>query len=133
MSYAILIKYTAPVAPTDAAVNIPSVYVPNNAAADLDVFEGTYYDTNVEGFGVGTDLETFMNQSIAHPGLVAALRTAIKDGTYAYETDDQDKYNYILNEVGPQLADAGFEFIPGDSVEVGGEGAEGFEPGPEIP
>ena len=106
-------------------MNIPSVYILNNAAADLDVFEGTYYDTNVEGFGVGTDLEEFMNQSIAHPGLIAALRAAIRDGSYAYVTDDQDKYNYILNEVGPQLADAGFEFVPGDEdgseiEEIGG-------------
>jgi len=121
MMYSVLIKYTAPVAPTDAAVNIPSIYVPNNAAADLDVFDGTYYDTNVAGFGVATDIEEFMATSIAHPGLVAALRTAMKEGEYAYNTEDQDKYNYILNEVGPQLADAGFEFIPGDSVTAGGE------------
>lgn len=114
MSYSLLIQYTAPVAPTDAAVNIPSVYIPDNAAADLDVFDGTYYDTNVKGFGVATDIDTFMSQSIAHPGLVAALRTAMKEGSYAYETDSQDQYNYVLNEVGPQLADAGFTFAPGN-------------------
>ena len=114
MSYSLLIQFTAPVAPEDKAVNIPSIYLPNNAAADLDVFDGTYYDTNVEGMGVATDIEAFMAQSIAHPGLIAALRTAMKEGTYTYNTDDQDQYNYVLNEVGPQLADAGFTFAPAD-------------------
>lgn len=88
---------------------ICSVFNPTNAAADLDVFEGTYYDTNVAGWGMGTSLGEFMATQVAHPGLVACLRKAIRDTQYEFTTDDEKLYVY-LEECAPALAREGFKF-----------------------
>lgn len=103
------IVYSAIAAPTADAVNqICATFVPTNAAADNAVFEGTYYDTNVAGFGEGMAVAKFFQDSIAHPGLIAALKRAVKDGEYEFDTDDNDTIMY-LEEVAPAVADQGFE------------------------
>lgn len=105
----ISIAYTAPVAPAaDAVQQICATFVPNNAAADNAVFDGTYYDTNVYGFGEGTTLEQFFANSIAHPGLIAALKFAMKDGSYQFDTDDEKTIMFMEEVIAP-LADQGFE------------------------
>lgn len=75
----ITITYTKPV---DASVTpknqICAIYAPTNAAADNAAFNGTYYDTNVHGFGVGMSPEDFFKLQVAHPGLVAALKAAMR-------------------------------------------------------
>ena len=105
----IKIVYSAIAAPVAQQVDqIFAQYLPTNAAADNAVFEGTYYDTNVEGFGEGTAIEDFFKQSVAHPGLVAALKLAFENGEYEFDTDDVKTIMY-LEEVADAVADQGFE------------------------
>lgn len=105
----IKIVYTAISAPTaEAVAQICSIYLPTNAASDLHVFDGTYYDTNVEGFGEGMSIEAFFKNSVAHPGLVAALKLAVENGEYEFDTDDASMIMY-LEEVADAVADQGFE------------------------
>lgn len=103
------ITYTAISAPVASTVNqICATFVPTNAAADNAVFEGTYYDTNVEGFGEGFSVEEFFKASVAHPGLVAALKLAVEKGEYEFDTEDASMLMY-LEEVTDAVADQGFE------------------------
>ena len=104
------IVYSAVSAPTSQAVaQICATFVPTNAAADLAAFDGTYYDTNVEGWGEGTSLQDFFSQSVAHPGLMAALKLAMEaeDGTYAFEATDENTVIYA-EELAKVLANEGF-------------------------
>ena len=103
------ITYTAISAPAADAVNqICATFVPTNAAADNPAFEGTYYDTNVYGMGEGMSAEKFFKASVAHPGLVAALKAAVENGEYEFETDNGAMIMY-LEEVADAVADQGFE------------------------
>lgn len=106
----ITIKYTAIEAPVIRATNICATFVPTGAACDDSDFEGTYYDTNVYGFGEGTKLEQFMADQVAHPGIVAALRAAVyaEDKTYTIEDATADDVLYF-GEAKKALADQGFE------------------------
>ena len=102
------ITYTAISAPAaNAVANICATYVPTNAAADLPAFEGTYYDTNVWGFGEAMSAEKFFADSVAHPGLILALKNAVKLGEYEFDTEDEDTIMY-LEEVKDAVADQGF-------------------------
>ena len=102
------ITYTAISAPAADAINqICATFVPSNAAADNAVFEGTYYDTNVAGIGEGMSAEKFFNASVAHPGLIAALKAAVKNGEYEFDTEDEKTIMY-LEEVTDAVADQGF-------------------------
>ena len=114
MAKTITITYTAITAPAANAVQqICDVYYPANNASRNPAFDNTYYDTNVEGFGEATTLEAFMAQMVAHPGLVAALRAAIRDGSYTYEGTEEDAL-YIA-ELTPALAPQGFTFEVADA------------------
>lgn len=105
----ITITYTKPVdASVVPAAQICATYVPGNAACDNAAFEDTYYDTNVDGYGHGMTPEEFFNSQIAHPGLIAALRAAMRAGSYDWEATDAD-VQYV-GEIAPALADQGFEF-----------------------
>ena len=107
----ITITYTKPVDPAIApAAQICATYVPTNAAADWTTggIPGSYYDTNVPGYGAGMTPEEFFNSQIAHPGLIAALRAAIRSGSYDWEATDAD-VQYV-GEIAPALKDQGFEF-----------------------
>ena len=107
----IKIVYTAISAPAADAVNqICATFVPNNAAADNAAFEGTYYDTNVSGIGSGMALESFFAQSVAHPGLIAALKLAVANGEYEFDTEDEGTIMYLEEIVSTgAVADQGFE------------------------
>lgn len=103
------IKYTAISAPiAEPVAQICAMFVPTNAAADLPAFEGTYYDTNVEGFGETGAIEKFFADSVAHPGLVLALKLAVENGEYEFDTEDEKTIMY-LEEVKDAVADQGFE------------------------
>lgn len=116
MAKTITITYTAIAAPAVNAVQqICDVYYPANNASRNPAFDGTYYDTNVEGFGEATTLEAFMAEMVAHPGLVAALRAAIKDGSYTYEGTDKDAL--YIGELESALAPQGFTFEVADANE----------------
>lgn len=108
----ITITYTKPVDSSVVPKNqICAIYVPSNAACDNAAFDGTYYDTNVPGYGAGMTPEEFFNSQVAHPGLIAALRAAMRaapDGSYDWEATDAD-VQYV-GEIAPALADQGFEF-----------------------
>lgn len=118
----ITITYT-PVVPfeANATQQIFSVWNPAKTASDDNNFAGTYYQTNVWDngeFPYATSLETFLAQQVAHPGLVAALRTAVRafdedtgKGVYNWEATDADAL--YIEELGPALADQGFEFATG--------------------
>lgn len=110
MAHRIVIKYEAvEQANPESVAQICGVFYPNSAAADMAPFEGTYYDTNVAGFGEGMDAQSFMSKMVAYPGLTAYLRKAIRDGEYQFETND-DKMYLFLEECAPALKDQGFTF-----------------------
>ena len=103
------ITYTAISAPVASAVSqICATFVPTNAAADNAAFDGTYYDTNVYGAIDGAPIDKFFKDSIAHPGLIAALKLAVENGEYEFDTDDVDTIMY-LEEVADAVVDQGFE------------------------
>lgn len=105
------ITYTAISAPTaEAVAQICATFVPTNAAADLAPFEGTYYDTNVFGIGEGMGIDKFFQDSVAHPGLIAALKRAVADGEYEFDTEDEKTIMY-LEEVAHAVASQGFEIV----------------------
>lgn len=125
MAKTITITYSAIAAPAVSAVQqICDVYYPSNNASRNPVFDGTYYDTNVEGFGEVTTLEAFMANMVAHPGLVAALRAAMnaEDGVYTYTDATELEALYAL-ELAPALKPQGFTIEVSDAEEAdGGEG-----------
>ena len=107
------------VKPTPAADLTPTqqicaTFQPTNAACDNTVFNGTYYDTNVAGYGDAMSVEAFWNAQIAHPGLIAALRAAMRaeEGTYSWNDAPADEVLYI-EEIEPALAEQGFTFAVG--------------------
>lgn len=104
----ITIAYTAPAAPqASKTAEICSTYVPSNAACDLPVFEGTYYDTNTEGWDPAVALADYSAMMIAHPGIVAALRAAQASGEFVIEFPTEDDILY-WTELKPALVDQGF-------------------------
>lgn len=113
MAKQITITYTAVTAPVENSTNICAIFVPTNAAADAAAFAGTYYDTNVYGYGEATTLEAFMSQMVAHPGLIAAFRKAINDGTYTFQAEDKEAL--YLGEVAPAVADQGIKIVIADA------------------
>lgn len=109
---------------TDAATQqIFSVWNPAATASDNSVFEGTYYQTNVWDngeFPYAETLQQFLDSQVAHPGLVAALRAAMRafdaeagKGIYNWEATDADLL--YIEELGPALANEGFEFSTGSA------------------
>lgn len=103
----IKITYTAIAKPVaDAIDQICATFVPKNAAADNAAFAGTYYATNVFGVAEG-GIEKFVDASVAHPGLIAALKRAVEEGEYTLETEDSSMIMYA-EEVAKAVADQGF-------------------------
>lgn len=119
----ITITYTPAVQFTNdgATQQIFSVWNPAQTASDNAVFKDTYYQTNVWDngeFPYATSLEAFLATQVAHPGLVAALRAAVRaydedagKGVYNWEATDADVL--YMEEFAPALADQGFEFATG--------------------
>lgn len=117
MAHIIKIKYTAVSAPVAQAVApICRCFAPQACAADHASMAGTYYDTNVAGWGEGTALEQFMAQMVAFPGLNAAIRKAITDGEYTMNDADEKTMLY-MNEVKSALAEQGIEITIEDKAE----------------
>ena len=114
----ITITYTAPVqfASDSATQQIFGVWNPATTASDNAVFEGTYYDTNVWDngeFPYAKSLQAFLDSQVAHPGLIAALRAAVRAGSYEWAATDADAL--YVEELAPALADQGFTFATGSS------------------
>lgn len=119
----ITITYTPAVQFTNdkATEQIFATWNPATTASDNGVFEGTYYQTNVwdKGeFAYAQSLEAFVASQVAHPGLIAALRAAVRaydadagKGVYNWEATDADVL--YIEELTPALADQGFTFATG--------------------
>lgn len=98
-----------------------SVWNPAATASDNAVFEGTYYQTNVWDngeFPYATSLEAFLASQVAHPGLIAALRTAVRaydeeEGKGVYEWAATDADVLYIEELEGALKDQGFTFVTG--------------------
>lgn len=108
----------------DAATQqIFAVWNPALTASDNEVFDGTYYQTNKwdKGeFALAQPLEAFLASLVAHPGLVAALRAAVRAydadaGEGSYEWEAPEGYALYMEEFAPALADQGFTFVAGAS------------------
>lgn len=108
----------------DAATQqIFAVWNPALTASDNAVFDGTYYQTNKwdKGeFALAQSLEAFLASLVAHPGLVAALRAAVRNydktsGEGSYEWEAPEGTALYMEEFAPALADQGFEFVAGAS------------------
>lgn len=104
-----------------ATQQIFGVWNPATTASDNAAFAGTYYQTNKWDngeFKMATTLEEFLASQVAHPGLIAALRAAVrayddaeKKGVYNWEATDADVL--YIDELNPALADQGFELVVG--------------------
>ena len=108
-----------------------SVWNPAATASDNTEFENTYYNTNVwdDGeFKPATSLEEFLAAQVAHPGLVAALRAAVKayetakktdpdatSGTYPWVTTDDNAL--YAGELESALESQGFTLSAGGGSE----------------
>lgn len=94
----------------EPVAQICSTYEPNNAAADLEVFKGTYYDTNVNGWGVATTLHEFIESQVAYPKLGVYLREAVREKQYQFSVENDEAFVLYLKECAPALKAQGFEF-----------------------
>ena len=112
-----------------ATQQIFSVWNPAATASDNAAFAGTYYQTNKWDngeFPYATSLQEFLDSQVAHPGLIAALRSAFRawqatydpdtqtygeSGTYNWEATDADAL--YIEELEPALAGQGFTFATG--------------------
>ena len=104
-----------------ATQQIFGVWNPATTASDNTAFAGTYYQTNKWDngeFKMATTLEEFLASQVAHPGLIAALRAAVRaydkaegKGVYNWEATDADVL--YIDELNPALADQGFELVVG--------------------
>jgi len=109
----ITITYTAPTAfaADSATQQIFGVWNPATTASDNLAFKDTYYQTNVWDngeFPYATSLQAFLDAQVAHPGLVAALRAAMRAGSYEWAASDAEAL--YVEELAPALADQGFTF-----------------------
>lgn len=106
------------VKPTPAADLTPTqqicaTFQPTNALCDNANFDGTYYDTNVPGYGDALSIDKFWAAQVAHPGLIAALRAAMRaagdsgEGSYEWVGATDADVQYI-GEINPALAEQGF-------------------------
>ena len=112
MAYQILITFNADAVKTadkHAVAPISPVYIPTNAAADMEAFDGTYYDTNVYGMDFGAEFDDFLAAQVSHPGLIAAMKMARKEGSFTMTTLDPMMETMVL-EMNDALAGSGFTF-----------------------
>lgn len=113
----ITITYTAPVQLKKGATQqIFAEFKPAATASDNPVFEGSYYDTNVWDngeFQLADTLQAFLDAQVAHPGLVAALRAAMRSKTGVYEWVATDADVLYIEELSSALKAEGFEFSTG--------------------
>lgn len=110
------VTYVKPTAAADLTPTqqICATFQPTNAACDNTVFNGTYYDTNVAGYGDAMSFDEFWAAQVAHPGLIAALRAAMRadEGTYEWVDATPADVQYI-GEINPALAAQGFTLTVG--------------------
>lgn len=115
--YTVTIKYTAP--SEEAAAQLKSTIAPQFVLGQSYVDESTFrkgipdsaYPANMferGHFVMAESLDGYFSQMVAHPGLVAALKKAMRDGTYKM-TEVDEKTSLYMDEVKVALATQGFE------------------------
>ena len=114
----ITITYTPAVQFTNdkATEQIFAQWNPAKTASDNAAFAGTYYQTNVWDngeFPYATSLEAFLDSQVAHPGLIAALRAAVRAESHTYDWEATDADALYVEELEPALKDQGFTFAVG--------------------
>lgn len=105
----IKIEYTEVVAPEDQKVlPICALFEPNGSYIDSPPYDGTVYDTNVEGYGQWEGLTKYLETVSSHPGIMIMFKQAVKDGEVEFEETDPQIVAYY-NELGTVLAQQGFK------------------------
>lgn len=105
----ITIKYTAPEAPVQADVKqICAFFLPTNSYVDSKEYEGTIWDTNVEGWGTWEGIAAYLEKISATPNVLIMFKAAVRDGEITFEEADAKQVEYY-KEVGRRLAVYGFE------------------------
>lgn len=109
MAYTVKIEYAAVAADVTNLVSpICRLFAPTGCYTDTKAYEGSVYDTNVDGWGEALSLEKFIELSIDHPGALMMFKKAALSGTAVeFETDDYKDATYY-EEVGKALKDQGF-------------------------
>lgn len=101
-----------------ATQQIFGVWNPATTASDNPVFASyaapdNYYATNKWDngeFPYATSLEKFLADQVAHPGLIAALRAAMRAEDNSYDWDATADDVLYVKEISGALADQGFTF-----------------------
>ena len=125
----ITIKYTAPEAPVEADVKqICAFFLPTNSYVDTEPYEGTIWDTNVEGWGTWEGFVAHLEKISAAPNVLILFKAAARDGEITFDEEDPKQIEYI-KEIGLELAAYGFEVSDGSNSE--GETEPEPEPEPE--
>lgn len=128
MATSITIKYTAPTEPVKADVTpICRLFTPNNAYIDTEAYEGTVWDTNVDGWGTWQGLAAYLEKITNTPNVLILLKAAVLDGEVTFEEEDPKMVEYI-KELGTALAPYGFEIDPGRTLGGNEDDTEGTEP-----
>lgn len=105
----ITIKYTAPAGPVEADVKqICAFFLPTNSYVDTKPYEGTIWDTNVEGWGTWEGFVAYLEKISAAPTVLIMFKAAARDGQITFTEDDAKQVEYY-KEIGRQLAPYGFE------------------------
>ena len=105
----ITIKYTAPAVPVEADVKqICAFFLPTNSYVDTKPYEGSLYDTNVEGYGTWEGMAAYLEKISASPNVLIMFKAAVNAGQVTFEEADAKQVEYY-KEVGRQLAPYGFE------------------------
>lgn len=134
MAYKVTITYTGPAVESIQFVNpICRLFVPENSYIDTPAYEGTVYDTNVDGFGKIDLMEPFASTSFPFPVPLAQFKLAVvgeddeetggKKATFEVATYMEA---FWYKQAGVALADQGFTVEVGESgsaAEVGESGS----------
>ena len=113
----ITIKYTAPAVAAQADVTqICAMFWPNNSYVDGEVYDGTIWDTNVDGFGTWEGLEAYISSLSHTPNALIMFKAAVRDGEVTFEEADAKQVEFY-KELGTALAAYGFEVSDEGAVE----------------
>jgi hypothetical protein len=118
MAYTVKIVYLGPTAPENIPFVSPicALYVPTNSYIDTPAYQGTVYDTNVEGFGKLNIMEPYATTSFPYPVPLAQFKLAVV-GTDSETVEGAKEVEFTVDTyeeafwymtAGAQLKDQGF-------------------------
>lgn len=123
MAYKVKIVYTGPAVESIQFVSpICRLFVPNNSYVDTPAYEGTVYDTNVDGFGKIDLMEPYASTSFPFPVPLAQFKLAVvgeDDTTSGGKKVEFEVASYMeafwYKQAGDALADQGFTVVITDT------------------